>query len=443
MNQVVRLSFPGPSIAWVLVAVVAALLLAFAGGGGRAAAAADCRFVLGFKALHAMIPDTVGACLENEQHHPGKGVTLQRTKNGLLVWQKATNHTAFTDGYHTWVLGPLGLQKRLNTEQFDWERDAEKIIRIGAAVSATGRYVREGNDVRQGYRLWADWVHNEYGGIKVGDDRYRVELVLYDDEGDAVTAGRLVEKLISEDRVDFLLGPYTSGLTRSAIEVAEQHGKIMVEANGGAESLFAQGFQNLFAVLTPAGDYTQSALELLAAKGAKTVAIAHSETAFATSVAAGAERWAAEYGLEVLGVQAYPQGVEDVRGIISEFKELSPDVFVGGGHFNDALLFIRRPKNWTSTPGDGAHRRTEQSAADRRGRGRRGLRDWPDAVGSVNELPWRALRLGVGLRSPLPGNVGASTHLPGGRCDSRGASPASGHRGGRLAGYRGRAGSLA
>ena len=70
MNQVVRLSFPGPSIAWVLVAVVAALLLAFAGGGGRAAAAADCRFVLGFKALHAMIPDTVGACLENEQHHP-------------------------------------------------------------------------------------------------------------------------------------------------------------------------------------------------------------------------------------------------------------------------------------------------------------------------------------------------------------------------------------
>ena len=141
--------------------------------------------------------------------------------------------------------------------------------------------------------------------------------------------------------MDFLLGPYTSGLTRSAIEVAEKHGKIMVEANGGAESLFAQGFQNLFAVLTPAGDYTQSALELLAAKGAKTVAIAHSETAFATSVAAGAERWAAEYGLELLGVDAYPQGVADVSGIISELKELSPDVFIGGGHFNDALLFIK------------------------------------------------------------------------------------------------------
>ena len=116
-------------------------------------------------------------------------MTLQRTTNGLLVWQKDTNHTSFTDGYRTWVSGPLGLQQRLNTERFDWERDAEKVIRIGAAVSATGRYTREGNDVRQGYRLWLDWVHNEYGGIKVGNDRYKVELVLYDDEGDADYGG--------------------------------------------------------------------------------------------------------------------------------------------------------------------------------------------------------------------------------------------------------------
>ena len=109
-----------------LIALVVALGLATAalvGGAGRAAAAADCQFVLGFQALHAMIPDTVGACVENEQHHPSQGVTHQRTTNGLLVWQKASNHTAFTDGHHTWVSGPLGLQQRLNSEWFDWERD--------------------------------------------------------------------------------------------------------------------------------------------------------------------------------------------------------------------------------------------------------------------------------------------------------------------------------
>ena len=111
-------------LAIAVIVVLAALLFALVGSAGRAtAAAADCKFVLGFKALHAMIPDTVGTCVENEQHHPSNGVTLQRTNNGLLVWQKATNHTSFTDGYRTWVLGPLGLQQRLNTEQFDWERD--------------------------------------------------------------------------------------------------------------------------------------------------------------------------------------------------------------------------------------------------------------------------------------------------------------------------------
>ena len=110
MKQVARLSFPGPSIAWVLAAAIAALLFALAGGAGRAAAAAaDCRFVLGFKALHAMIPDTVGACLENEQHHPIEGFTLQRTTTGLLVWHKAVRLAAFTDGYRTWVSGPFGL----------------------------------------------------------------------------------------------------------------------------------------------------------------------------------------------------------------------------------------------------------------------------------------------------------------------------------------------
>ena len=124
-----------------LIALVVALVLAavaLVGGAGRVAAAADCQFVLGFQALHTMIPDTVGACVENEQHHPGQGVTHQRTKNGLLVWRKASNHTAFTDGHHTWVSGPLGLQQRLNSEQFDWERE---VVAADEPAAFTQAYV--------------------------------------------------------------------------------------------------------------------------------------------------------------------------------------------------------------------------------------------------------------------------------------------------------------
>ena len=76
-------------------------------------------------------------------------------------------------------------------------------IVLGAAVSETGKYAREGEDTRQGYAIWLDWVNNEYGGIQVGDQRYRVELVMYDDESDPDTAANLVEKLITEDEVDF------------------------------------------------------------------------------------------------------------------------------------------------------------------------------------------------------------------------------------------------
>jgi branched-chain amino acid transport system substrate-binding protein len=214
-------------------------------------------------------------------------------------------------------------------------------IVLGAAVSETGNFAREGKDTRQGYDLWLDWVNNEHGGIKVGDDCYNVEIKYYDDEGDADTAANLVERLITEDEVNYLLGPYSSGLTMSTSAIAEKYGVIMVEGNGASESIFERGFKNIFAVLTPAGNYTESALKALADQGAKTVVIAYEDTAFPTSVALGAQKWAEEYGYEILAVETYPVDVADVTAIMTKFRDLNPDVFVGGGHFNDALLFVR------------------------------------------------------------------------------------------------------
>jgi branched-chain amino acid transport system substrate-binding protein len=223
-------------------------------------------------------------------------------------------------------------------------------IVLGAAVSETGRFAREGKDTRQGYNTWLDWVNNEYGGIKVGDDRYQVEIVYYDDEGDPDTAASLVERLITEDEVDYLLGPYSSGLTMSTSAIAEKYGIVMVEGNGASESIFERGFSNIFAVLTPAGNYTQSALKSLADLGAESVVIAYEDTAFPTSVGLGAQKWAEEYGLEVLAVETYPLEVADVSAIMTKFRDLDPDVFVGGGHFNDALLFVRAAEELGFTP---------------------------------------------------------------------------------------------
>jgi hypothetical protein len=86
-----------------------------------AARAADCGFSLGFKLLHDMIPAVVGDCRENEWHNAVNGDGLQQTTGGLLVWRKADNWTAFTDGSTTWINGPFGLQARSNNERFPWE----------------------------------------------------------------------------------------------------------------------------------------------------------------------------------------------------------------------------------------------------------------------------------------------------------------------------------
>jgi hypothetical protein len=80
-----------------------------------------CEYTLGFRAIHELIPGIVGHCINSETHNPQNGDALQTTANGLLVWRKADNWTAFTDGTTTWVNGPQGLQSRPNDQRFDWE----------------------------------------------------------------------------------------------------------------------------------------------------------------------------------------------------------------------------------------------------------------------------------------------------------------------------------
>ena len=213
-------------------------------------------------------------------------------------------------------------------------------IRIGAALSETGTFAVEGEDSRQGYDTWVRWVNEDYGGIRIGEDRFAAEIVYYDDESDADTAANLVQRLIDIDEVDFLLGPYSSGLTSGTSAIAEANGVLMVEGNGTSDTMFERGFENLFLVATIAGDYTKSAIEALAARGARTAVIAHEDTSFPTAVANGARRHLESNGVELLAVETYPKDIQDVSAIMTKFRNLDPDVFLGGGHYNDAVLFV-------------------------------------------------------------------------------------------------------
>ncbi len=85
------------------------------------APAAPPAFKLGFATLASLIPDVVGQPVENEHHNAVNGDGLQQTTKGLMVWRKADNWTAFTNGYMTWINGPFGIQSRLNADRFPWE----------------------------------------------------------------------------------------------------------------------------------------------------------------------------------------------------------------------------------------------------------------------------------------------------------------------------------
>ena len=111
---------------FVWLALVAAL------APGVVAAQTGCMFQLGFKAIYDQIPQMVGRCVEDEHMNVFSGNAEQRTtahhgQGGLLVWRKADNWTAYTDGHWTWVNGPNGLQRRLNAERFAWESDGRPV----------------------------------------------------------------------------------------------------------------------------------------------------------------------------------------------------------------------------------------------------------------------------------------------------------------------------
>jgi branched-chain amino acid transport system substrate-binding protein len=240
------------------------------------------------------------------------------------------------------------------TEEMPAEPQLVGTVKVGAALSETGTYATVGLDVRQGYMLWADYVNEELGGINIGGDLYDVEMIFYDDESDADTANRLIEKLISEDEVDFILGPYGSGLTMATSTISEQNGVIMIEANGAAETIFDRGYQYVFGVLSPASYYSRAAVEALDAAGAETLVVAFEDEAFSIAIKDGVVKWADELGLEVLLIESYPNGNTDSAifdPIMTKFKAADPDAYINAGHLNDGVSARASARSLDFCPG--------------------------------------------------------------------------------------------
>jgi len=140
---------------------------------------------------------------------------------------------------------------------------AQDVIRFGASLSLTGKMSTEGRRVRDGYDYYVKHI-NEKGGMPIKGKNYKVEIVYYDDESDPNTATRLTEKLIVEDKVDFLLGPYSSTCTMPASTVAEKYKMPMVAAHAASTPIFERGYKYLFVTLSSLDQYFGNILKMAA-----------------------------------------------------------------------------------------------------------------------------------------------------------------------------------
>ncbi len=245
-----------------------------------------------------------------------------------------------------WIKGLLifgiifGLMMSLNTGAF-----AKDVIKFGCAMSFTGKKSRTGKLYVDSLKLAMDAI-NKSGGIKVGNKSYPIEIKFYDDKSAPAESAKLIEKLITEDKVNFLLGPYSSGITIPDSIVAQRYKIPMVEGGGASGKIFSRHNPYIFGTLPSAGQYFRTTLEMLAGfkPKPKSIALIYGDDKFDISVAKGAKKIAEKLGLKVVLYEKISESSADFNTILTKVKSLNPDALLMAGHTEGGINLVQQAK---------------------------------------------------------------------------------------------------
>jgi len=222
-------------------------------------------------------------------------------------------------------------------------------ITLGSAISLTGKYATNGMHAKNGYEFAIQKI-KDAGGVKFGGKCYNFSVIYYDDESKGDRAATLAERLINQDKVQYMLGPYSSGMTKAIAPVTEKYQIPMIEAEGASRSLFNKGYKYLFAVLSTSEQYLASAITLAAEKAKESgkepssvkVAIAVENDPFSLDIRAGVLEDAARYGMQTVVDEKLPRDLSDMSAILTKVKLLKPDVLIVSGHSKGAATAVRQ-----------------------------------------------------------------------------------------------------
>src|SRR3954454_14095757 len=228
--------------------------------------------------------------------------------------------------------------------------NSDEPITIGISLPLTGDFSQPGGEARKGYEIWADQI-NADGGL-LGR---QVKLKIVDDASNQDTVVTDYTKLITQDKVDLLLGTFSSLLNFPASAVAEKNGMVFVEPAGGAPDMFSRGFEYLFFAQPATAphqadvfvDYIKS---LPAAERPKTAAYPTQDDPFTRPVIESMQQQLEALGVKTVYSEVYPADTTNFQTIANTLKNKKPDLIAQGAVFEDGVGLVRSLKQLGYTP---------------------------------------------------------------------------------------------
>ena len=218
----------------------------------------------------------------------------------------------------------------------------EVTVVIGFTSSLTGKQEVSSKRQVNGFTLWLNQI-NEAGGITLSDGTVvNFDFKTYDDESNAERVQELYTRLITEDNADFLISPYSSGLTSAASIVAEQNGKVMITTGAADDDAYKTGNTSLFQLYTPGSLYMASTVDMLKELDPEAkIALVHESDKFSTGVAEGIKPYLEANNFEIVLEEGYASDTADFGPIVNKIAGSGATVLLGGGHYNDGTALAR------------------------------------------------------------------------------------------------------
>ena len=222
-------------------------------------------------------------------------------------------------------------------------------IELGAAVSATGIYAANGQNTKNGYEFALKKI-NDAGGVTIGGKCYHFKIKYYDDESTPARAAQLVERLIDQDKINYVLGPYGSPLTKAILPVIEKYKTPLVQGEAASRSLFTQGYKYQFGIVATSEKYLTPVVDMaaeIAKKAGKDpskvkIAMIYQDDAFSLDVRQGVVDAMKKYKMTATVDDRMPKDLNDITSFLTKVKALKPDVLIVSGHEKGAATAARQ-----------------------------------------------------------------------------------------------------